>query len=390
MYGISFLHCHGIILLGDKIICREQNISSCVTKDLRCLLRKHFIDNIRWIFVLWLLPYHTFMVYNTFGESFYIKGADIQATTNFITATWPWFMPLLFLIAGVSSAYALELKTAKEYISERISKLLIPFLFGLLLLVPIQTYFAEVFHNSYAGNYFEQYILFFTKPTDLSGYHGGFTPAHLWFILYLFVISIVALPIMTAYQKSAKKLTTSKISLPVLLLFFTIPVFSQMILDISGKSVGEYLTYFLFGYFLISSDAIQEKLEKYRFLLLGLSAMCMLTYTFAGAFIESSKIIFEFLYSFYAWVSILAILGLGKRYLNFANRATSYLSKSSFPIYIFHQQWIVVTAYFALQWIKSIPLQMVFIISASAILSFATYEAFRRFPATRFMFGMKR
>lgn len=353
-------------------------------------MRKHFIDNLRWIFVLLLLPYHTFMVYNTFGESFYIKGADIQVTTNFITLTWPWFMPLLFLIAGVSSAYALDLRTPKEYINDRVSKLLIPFLFGLILLVPMQTYFAEVFHNGYAGGYFEQYILFFTKPTDLSGYHGGFTPAHLWFILYLFVISIAALPFMTAYQKSIKKLPTSKIPLPVLLLFFVIPVFSQMILDISGKSVGEYLTYFLFGYFLISSGAIQEKLEKHRFLLLGLSVMCMLIYTFAGGAIESNMIVVEFLYSFYAWVSILAILGLGRRYLNFTNRKTSYLSKSSFPIYLFHQQWIVASAYFALLWITSIPLQMAFIVIASAILSFATYEAFGRFSVTRFMFGIKR
>jgi len=35
-----------------------------------------------------------------------------------------------------------------------------------------------VFHNGYTGNCFEQYILFFTKLTDLSGYNGGFTPAH--------------------------------------------------------------------------------------------------------------------------------------------------------------------------------------------------------------------
>lgn len=353
-------------------------------------MRKNYVDNLRWICVLVLFPFHTFMVYNTFGEGFYIKGADVQVTNQFIAAAWPWLMPLLFLIAGVSSAYALKTRTAKEYIKERIFKLLIPLFFGLLLLVPIQTYFAELFHNGYTGNYFDQYILFFTKPTDLSGYYGGFTPAHLWFILYLFVISVIALPIMVIYQKSAKKLPLHKISLPVLLLFFIIPIFSQMILDISGKSVGEYLTYFLFGYFLISNDVIQEKLQKNRFLLLGFAVPCMLIYTFAGAAIENyNKILFEFLYSFYAWCAILAILGLGKRHLNFKNRITDYLSKSSFSIYIFHQQWIVITAYFALMWIKNIPLQMSFIMLASVILTFLTYEVFKRFSVTRFMFGIK-
>lgn len=354
-------------------------------------MRKSYIDNIRWICVLLLFPYHTFMVYNTFGEDFYIKGVDIQATTTFISAAWPWLMPLMFLLAGVSSAFALKKRTAKEYAKERVSKLLTPFLFGVLLLVPIQTYFAEVFHNGYTGNYFEQYILFFTKPTDLSGYHGGFTPAHLWFILYLFIISMIALPVMMIYQKSTKKLPVHKISLPVLLLFFVISVFSQMILDISGKSIGEYLTYFLLGYFLISNDVIQEKLQKYRFLLLGIAIPCMLIYTFAGATIGSNNIIlYEFLCSFYAWVSILAILGLGKQYLNFTNNATIYLSKSSFSIYVLHQQWIVITAYFALMWIQNVPLQMISIMMVSAIFTFFTYEVFKRFSVTRYMFGIKR
>ena len=352
-------------------------------------MRKNFIDNIRWLCVLLLFPYHMLMVYNTFGESFYIKGADIPAASGIISALWPWFMPLLFLLAGVSSAYALEKRTAKEYLKERVFKLLIPLLFGVLLLVPSQTYFAEVFHNGYTGNYFEQYILFFTKPTDLSGYHGGFTPAHLWFILYLFVISVISLPIMSYYKKSAKKLPVNKIPLPVLLLLFIIPGVSQMILDIAGKSVGEYLTWFLFGYFFISNEAIQEKLRKHRFLLTGLSIPCML-FSFTGIDIEAyNYILYEFLYFFYAWVTILAVVGLGKQYLNFSNQVTSYVSKSSFPIYVFHQQWIVISAYFALLWFQNIPLQMIFIVLASIAFTALNYELFKRFFVTRFMFGIK-
>jgi hypothetical protein len=270
-------------------------------------------------------------------------------------------------------------------------KLLIPFLFGVLLLVPIQTYFAEVFHNGYTGNFFQQYILFFTKSTDLSGYHGGFTPAHLWFILYLFVISIVALPVMYFYMKSVKKLPVDKIPLPVLLLFFIIPGFSQVILDIAGKSIGEYLTWFLFGYFFVSSDVIQEKLQKYRFLLLGFTVPCMIVFTVYGEALQGyNHILFELLYFIYAWLAILTILGLGKQYLDFTNRTTAYLSQSSFSIYVFHQQWIVITAYFSVMWIHNIPLQMISIICTSIIFTFLTYEIFRRFSVTRFMFSIKK
>jgi hypothetical protein len=243
-------------------------------------MRKYFIDNIRWLCVLLLFPYHTLMVFNSFGESFYVKGADIEAVSLIMRAIYPWIMPLLFLVAGLSSAYALQKRTPKQYIKERVSKLLIPLVCGVLFLIPVQTYFAERFHNNYTGGYFAQYILFFTGPTDLTGYNGGFTPAHLWFLAYLFVISLVALPIMYFYQKSGKKLSADRIPYPVLILFFIVPIFTKMILNIADKSIGEYLTWFLFGYFIISNGKIQEKLEKYRLLSLGLCLPFMVLCTF--------------------------------------------------------------------------------------------------------------
>lgn len=354
-------------------------------------MRKYYIDNLRWLCVLLLFPYHTFMVYNAFGESFYIKGPDIASVSKVIIGIYPWIMPLLFVIAGASSMYALKARPPREYIKERISKLLVPLLFGILLLVPMQTYFAEVFHNQYAGGYLQQYALFFTKPTDLSGYHGGFTPAHLWFLLYLFVISFVCLPIMWRYQKSKKKPAVHKIPLPALLGMFIIPVFSQAILDIGGKSVGEYLTYFLFGYFIISDDMVQGKLEKYRFVLLGLALLGLIPYTLWGLKLEARSVaLFELLYSFSAWTAVLAALGLGKRYLSFHNKWTEYLSRASFSIYVFHQQWIVLAAYFALMWVKNIPLQMVFIIAVSTICTFLSYAVLKRVSVARLMFGMKK
>lgn len=68
---------------------------------------------------------------------------------------------------------------------------MIPFVFGLLVLVPAMTYTGEVYFNDYQGTYLGQYYLFFTKITDLTGYKGGFTPAHLWFLLYLFLITLL-------------------------------------------------------------------------------------------------------------------------------------------------------------------------------------------------------
>jgi len=144
--------------------------------------RNYFIDNIRWMAILLLFPFHSLIIYNTFGEGNYIKGPENTILSNIISSYWPWFMPLLFAVSGVSAFYALQKRTKKEFIIDRIKKLFVPLFFGILFICPFLTYFAERYHNGYSGTYIQQYVLFFTKETNLSGYNGGFTPAHLWFI----------------------------------------------------------------------------------------------------------------------------------------------------------------------------------------------------------------
>ena len=357
-------------------------------------MRKYFIDNIRWLCILMLFPYHIFRIYNSFMEGFYVEGQDVILTTCFIVATTPWFMPLLFVLAGISSTYALNKRTNSAYIKERVYKLLVPLIAGILLVVPAQTYFAERFHNGFTGGYFYQYILFFTRPTDLTGYRGGFTPAHLWFILYLFVISIVALPIMSIYKNAKRKLDPDKLTLWILPLLFIFPLLMTPILNFGGLSVGHYFAFFLLGYLTLSSDTIIHKLTRHRYLLLVVSVALMVLHTIA--WLLSLHDIFEppqmiaFVFStFYGWFAILTILGLGNYYLNFRNRSTDYLSASSFPVYIFHQTWIIAVAYYILMTIENVLLQMILILAISFLLTYATYELCRRIPGIRFLFGIK-
>jgi len=60
-------------------------------------------------------------------------------------------MPLLFAVAGMSSYYALRKRSTREYAKERTNKLLIPLIFGLLLIIPIQSYIAGLYFNGHAN-----------------------------------------------------------------------------------------------------------------------------------------------------------------------------------------------------------------------------------------------
>jgi Acyltransferase family. len=142
--------------------------------------RKHYIDNLRAFTILRLFPYHIFRIYDMWDEKFYIYGKELLIPSIFNATLNFWMMPLLFAVAGISTRYALEKRSGVEYTKERINKLLLPLVFGLLLVVPIQPYLAVLFRNGQTN-----YLDSFTRITDLSGYDGAFAIAHLWFLLFL-------------------------------------------------------------------------------------------------------------------------------------------------------------------------------------------------------------
>jgi hypothetical protein len=262
-------------------------------------------------------------------------------------------MPLLFVIAGISSSFALEKRTSWQYVKERVSKLLIPLLFGVLFVIPIQPYLAELFHFG-QGNFFD----FFTKLGDLTGYTGGFTPGQLWFIAYLFVISLVALPFMCLYKKRGNGTFAAKIPIVAIVLIGVMLPFAHMVLDIGGKSVGEYLALFLLGFFVLSNESVIAKLAKYRWILTGLFVV-----TFAVRIILWSYAFWEA----HSWLAILCIFGFGSKHLNFRNSLSSYMSKATFGIYIFHQSLIVIAGYFIFRFTDNILIQIAVILPFSVV-----------------------
>ena len=98
-------------------------------------MRKHWIDNLRWVTVLLVLLYHVIYFYNNKGVFGGIggfgDGPQYQDVVMYIL--YPWFMPLLFLLAGASARYALEKTDGKTWLKDRTRKLLVPSTIGLFV-----------------------------------------------------------------------------------------------------------------------------------------------------------------------------------------------------------------------------------------------------------------
>ncbi len=90
-------------------------------------MRRYYIDNLRNLTILLLFPVHTFMIWNDFGTKFYVWQGDNRLLSALIVLINPWFMPMLFVIAGISARYSLEKRSNKEFVIQRINKLLYPF-----------------------------------------------------------------------------------------------------------------------------------------------------------------------------------------------------------------------------------------------------------------------
>jgi glucans biosynthesis protein C len=160
--------------------------------------RQYYVDWLRVLAVLLLFPFHTLRVYNA-GELWYVKASRLSTAVayllDFISA---WHMQLLFLLAGASTCLALRKRSNRRYVGERFLRLGIPFVFGVLVLVPPQCYYGARANAGYTGSYWDYFSSgdFFRFSSQAhSDYYGYFGFGQLWFILLLLVLSLVALPL---------------------------------------------------------------------------------------------------------------------------------------------------------------------------------------------------
>ena len=127
------------------------------------------------------------MIFNTWG--WHIKndqqyGGMLRSIMIFLHN---WRMPLLFLLSGAGTYFALGKRTPGQYLSERFKRLFIPLVAGIFILVPVQVYIEKA---SVYGSLLDFY------PHMFEGIYpeGNFSWHHLWFIAYLFVIALFISP----------------------------------------------------------------------------------------------------------------------------------------------------------------------------------------------------
>ena len=359
-------------------------------------MRRHYIDNIRWITVVLVVIYHVFFMYNSIGiniGTLPTSGSHYQDSILYLL--YPWFMLILFMIAGISSRLYLEKHTIKEFVKTRTNKLLVPSTLGLFVWCWAQGYVSM-------------------KMSALSGSDIAFTgiPAPimylilvlsgisvLWFIQLLWVFSMV-LALIRKLEKGKLYELCGKTNFPVMMLL-VIPLFlSGLILNtpmISVYRFGFYGFGFLLGYFLFAHEEVIDRLRKYRFFLTPAAILLGVAYTvvyYGRNYADPNQELFVInspLAVAYAWVAVLAIFACAKEGLNKATPFTSFMAKKNFSLYMFH--YLSLSAAALLLNSFELPLSVRYVIIFVSCIAGALLlgEIFSRIPVVRYLvMGIKK
>ena len=396
--------------------------------------RLFYIDWLRIFAVLVLFPFHTGEIFNL--GPFYVKNETdstvILGINLFINI---WHMHLFMFLAGASSCLALNIRSIKQYVWERCKRIFIPLLFGLLIIVPPQSYLRMFGNpdrtwrggNPYPGfqgglGYNKSFLEFY--PDFFNGIYpnGNFEWAHLWFLAYLFVFSMIALPLFSYLKKEQGTKLLKKIAdrlirpYRIFLLIIPITIFEVLLRhlypDGNQNLVADwanfltYFTIFFYGYILFSDKRLIDVIEKYKAfafkLALILSAFFMVyTFKFDPGDTINAKVVVTYISmmivksaAIICW--LIAFLGYGKAYINKESRLRRYAAEAVLPWYILHQTIILIIGFYIIQFDRVISISNT-IFSKYFITLFASFIAvvliydffIRRIRFMRLMFGLK-
>lgn len=344
------------------------------------MTRKYWLDNVRWSTVLLVLVYHVFYIYNGVGVPGGIPGSHGGPIADTISSiVYPWFMVLLFLIAGLSARYALQKKTKKQFIKERATKLLIPSTLGLFVIHWVTGYL-----NIKLGGGLEYIPGFLVFPISVI---SGIGP--LWFAQMLFVFSCAAL----CFSREIK--VPDKWHIPVLVVLYFVIWGSSQIGNLPVLTMyrfGIYFTAFAIGYFLL--EGLLETIVRLRFPLLIAALVSGIAYTvrYYGSNFTADACLQNWLTSFYTYTAVLTIIAWASRYWNNQNRFSRYMSQNSYGFYVLHYPVLMVCGYL-LHAHTVLPMMAKYAIAMVCVfvITWVVNEAIKRIPVVRYLvLGMKK
>jgi glucan biosynthesis protein C len=394
-----------LILSGFQMTFDSKKIIMENTLD----TRRYDLDWLRFIAIVILLFFHTGMMFNTWD--WHVKNTETSSTFTYWMVWSHYFrMPLLLFISGAGTFMALGKRTPGQFAGERIKRLLIPLVFGMFVVVPPQIYYERIKNYDGYWNFYKTVLDFIPYPA------GSFSWHHLWFIIYLLVFSLIALPLLNylrspksiVFKEKMRKLLASPAGILLLPSVFILitqvslrPYFPEETHDFKDWAYFVfYFSFFLFGILCYSDSKLWESIGRNRkhllmaciFVLIPFYIFFMhfngvVTLPWNGEIIEG---MFDVTAVFVSWFSVIMIISYGQHYLNRPHPWLSKINEGLYPFYILHQTVIIAIGYYICQlsWSVSVKYWVVSLLTLTSCVGFYLLMI-RPFNMMRLFFGMK-
>lgn len=319
--------------------------------------RRPDLDALRVGAFLLLILYHLGMFYVPWG--WHVKSSHVvPALAPWMGAVNPWRLTLLFVISGAATRFMASGMGSVALTGRRSGRLLIPLVFGMLVVVPPQSWAQVMEQQGYAGSYLQ----FWGRYLSFDQSFGIILPTynHLWFVAYLWLYTMLAFAgrgLAPAADRLAGRLLAGAGLFLVPALVFGVYRATAgrawgetLVIWADGYDHLQYGTAFLLGLVLARQDGAWPRLQHARFATLIAAAVMLGIGTILSGRMEHTPgwpgIAFAFLREAYAWCVICTLFGFARRYVTRRGRWLAALSDAVFPAYLIHQTTIVLAGHF--------------------------------------------
>jgi glucan biosynthesis protein C len=342
--------------------------------------RRYDIDWIRVIAIWLLLFYHVAIGFRPWGTliGFIQHGTSLDALEIPMSLLSVWRIPLLFFVSGMGVCFAMRKRSWQELWKERAQRILLPFVFGTLAIVPLHIWLWR--------DYYHQDALYQAHP------------AHLWFLGNILIYVLLLTPLFGYLKRQQDKALGRAIRQvmghPLGLILLILPFVLEAVLvnpdafvlyaqTAHGFWLG--LLAFLGGYLMVyAGRSFWELTERWKWALLGAAAAFFLLRWFYFDLMAPNALL-----AIESNLWVFAVLGLGYRYLNRPHPALRYLSQAAYPVYILHMfflylaSFVLFTTQISAWWAFALVMILTF------VGCYATFEIIRRINWLRPLFGLK-
>jgi glucan biosynthesis protein C len=363
--------------------------------------RRYDIDFLRVIALGLLIVYHVLLVYNS---SMPWRAKSVHAgywADVLIMTTNPWRMSLLFLIGGIAATFLLEKVRPVTFARSRALRLMVPFGFTILVLVPPQQFVRSDIPAIPNEGYLQFWL---THGCCTASYRGFVFPhfEHVWFLPYLFVYSAVLAAaqqwtpgIVAQANRGLERLPSWGLVAATMVLF----AFADVVVAadypetrILINDVYAHLRFapiFFLGAIVGRSGAFWAKLDRIRAPLLFIALVLLIIRLALPLYGHHGRSL-SFTQALYGGDMLFAVLAFGAWGLSKPSGALTYATDAILPVYLMHQTGIIVAASFVVgrQWPLALEISAL-LLAGGAVPLFAYHFIIRDAPLLRWLFGLR-